>query len=110
MTRFAKIVATLGPGSSEEGILTEMVKAGLDVARLNFSHGDHEGHAAHDQTDPPYLTKVGKPVTILQDLQGPKLRIGNLVNGPIELTSGQEVALSSMENPEDLPDDITFIP
>lgn len=110
MTRFAKIVATLGPGSSEEGILTEMVKAGLDVARLNFSHGDHEGHAAMIRLIRHISQKVGKPVTILQDLQGPKLRIGNLVNGPIELTSGQEVALSSMENPEDLPDDITFIP
>ena len=110
MTRFAKIVATLGPGSSEEEILTEMVKAGLDVARLNFSHGDHEGHAAMIRLIRHISQKVGKPVTILQDLQGPKLRIGNLVNGPIELTSGQEVALSSMENPEDLPDDITFIP
>lgn len=110
MTRFAKIVATLGPGSSEEGILTQMVDAGLDVARLNFSHGDHEGHAAMITMIRRISQKLGKPVTILMDLQGPKLRIGNLTDGPIELVSGQEVALSSEQNPSNLPKGTTFIP
>jgi len=110
MTRFAKIVATLGPGSSEEGILTQMVDAGLDVARLNFSHGDHEGHAAMITMIRRISQKLGKPVTILMDLQGPKLRIGNLTDGPIELVSGQEVALSSEQNPSNLPEGTTFIP
>lgn len=110
MTRFAKIVATLGPGSSEEGILTEMVNAGLDVARLNFSHGDHDGHKAMITLIRRISQKLGKPVTILMDLQGPKLRIGNLGDNPLELTSGQEVVLSSNDNPDHLPEGVTFIP
>ena len=110
MTRFAKIVATLGPASSEAEVLTEMVSAGLDVARLNFSHGDHEGHAEMIKLIRQISHKLGKPVTILMDLQGPKLRIGNLENGPIELVSGQEVVLSSAENPQQIPGDITYIP
>ncbi|HHX08638.1 MAG TPA: pyruvate kinase [Chloroflexi bacterium] len=110
MTRFAKIVATLGPSSSDEKTLTEMVTSGLDVARLNFSHGDHEGHAALITLIRQISLKVGKPVTILMDLQGPKLRIGNLGSEPLDLISGQEIVLSSSENPDHLPDGFTFIP
>lgn len=110
MTRFAKIVATLGPASSDEKTLTEMVQAGLDVARLNFSHGEHTSHAALVELIRQVSNKVGKPVTILMDLQGPKLRVGNLGKDGLTLKSGQEVALSSFEDPEDLPDDVTFIP
>jgi pyruvate kinase len=109
MTRFAKIVATLGPASSDEKTLTEMVQAGLDVARLNFSHGEHTSHAALVELIRQVSNKVGKPVTILMDLQGPKLRVGNLGKDGLTLKSGQEVALSSFEDPEDLPDDVTFI-
>lgn len=110
MTRFAKIVATLGPASSDEKTLTEMIDAGLDVARLNFSHGEHESHAAMVQLVRQLSDKLGKPITILMDLQGPKLRVGNLGNDGLTLKSGQEVALSSFENPGDLPDNVTFIP
>ncbi len=110
MTRFAKIVATLGPASSQEEVLTKMVSAGLDVARLNFSHGDHAGHAAMIKLIRQISEKLGKPVTILMDLQGPKLRIGNLGDEPLPLVSGQEVVLSSSPNPEKLPEGITFIP
>jgi pyruvate kinase len=110
MTRFAKIVATLGPASSDEKTLTEMVQAGLDVARLNFSHGDHASHAAMVALIRQVSDKLGKPVTILMDLQGPKLRVGDLGKDGLTLKSGQEVALSSFTDPEDLPDGITFIP
>jgi len=110
MTRFAKIVATLGPASSQEDVLTKMVSAGLDVARLNFSHGDHAGHAAMIKLIRQISEKLGKPVTILMHLQGPKLRIGNLGDKPLSLVSGQEVVLSSSPNPEKLPQGITFIP
>ena len=110
MTRFAKIVATLGPASSDEAVLTEMVNAGLDVARLNFSHGEHETHAEMIALIRQISTKLGKPVSILLDLQGPKLRVGNLGPDGIPLTAGQEVALSSSENPENLPDNVIFIP
>jgi len=110
MTRFAKIVATLGPASSDEKTLTEMVEAGLDVARLNFSHGEHESHAELVELIRLISNKLGKPITILMDLQGPKLRVGDLGKDGLTLKSGQEVALSSFENPEDLPDGVTFIP
>lgn len=110
MTRFAKIVATLGPASSDEKTLTAMVEAGLDVARLNFSHGEHESHAALVELIRQISNKLGKPVTILMDLQGPKLRVGDLGKDGLTLKSGQEIALSSFENPEDLPDNVTFIP
>jgi pyruvate kinase len=110
MTRFAKIVATLGPASSDEDTLTKMVKAGLDVARLNFSHGEHESHAALVELIRQISIKLGKPVTILMDLQGPKLRVGNLGKDGVVLKSGQEIALSSSENAEGLPDEVTFIP
>ena len=110
MTRFAKIVATLGPTSSDERTLTEMVEAGLDVARLNFSHGEHTSHAEMVELIRQISNKLGKPITILMDLQGPKLRVGDLGKEGLTLKSGQEVALSSFENPEDLPEGVTFIP
>lgn len=110
MTRFAKIVATLGPSSSDERTLTEMVEAGLDVARLNFSHGEHASHAEMVELIRQISNKLGKPITILMDLQGPKLRVGDLGKEGLTLKSGQEVALSSFENPDDLPEGVTFIP
>jgi pyruvate kinase len=110
MIRFAKIVATLGPASSDEKTLTEMVNAGLDVARLNFSHGEQDSHAVLIKLIRQVSDKLGKPVTILMDLQGPKLRVGNLGKDGLTLKSGQEIALSSIENPKSLPEGVTFIP
>lgn len=108
--RFAKIVATLGPSSADEDILREMIQAGMDVARLNFSHGTHEDHASKVKLLRKLSQELGKPVAILQDLQGPKLRIGTLPGDFVELHSGQEIALSSTENPHDLPAGTVFIP
>ena len=88
--RFAKIVATLGPSSADEDILREMIQAGMDVARLNFSHGTHEDHASKVKLLRKLSQELGKPVAILQDLQGPKLRIGTLPGDFVELHSGQE--------------------
>ncbi len=110
MYRFAKIVATLGPSSSDEAVLVEMVKAGMDVCRLNFSHGSHEDHGEKIKLIRKISKNLGKPVSILMDLQGPKLRIGVLPNGVIKLRSGQEVALSSRDDPQNLPEDVVFIP
>lgn len=110
MYRFAKIVATLGPSSSDESVLKEMAKAGMDVCRLNFSHGAHEDHGEKIKLIRKISKELGKPISILMDLQGPKLRIGNLPEGVLKLKSGQEVALSSHENPDNLPQGITFIP
>ena len=78
MERKARIVATIGPSSQEEAILAELVENGLDVARLNFSHGTHAEHAARIVTLRSLSKKFNRPITILQDLQGPKIRTGKL--------------------------------
>lgn len=73
-----KVVCTLGPASSSEEVLRELIKAGMDVARLNFSHGSHEVHAETVRKVRKVSQELGVPVTVLQDLQGPKIRIGHL--------------------------------
>src|SRR5690242_16339069 len=91
MERRTKIVATIGPASSDRDVLARMVEAGMDVARLNFSHGSAEQHAemAHRVRDA--AGRVGRPVAILQDLPGPKLRIGALRDGTADLGIGDRV-------------------
>lgn len=91
--RFAKIVATIGPASSSEETLRRLIHAGLDVARLNFSHGDHESHGQIFDTIRRLSAELGKPITILQDLQGPKLRVGQLPDEGLELKAGQRLKL-----------------
>jgi pyruvate kinase len=93
--RRTKIVGTLGPSSDSEERIRELVEAGLDVARLNFSHGSHADHAARIQRIRRVAAAVGKPVAILQDLQGPKIRTGPLVDKqPVELKAGGTFAIS----------------
>lgn len=90
MQRKAKIVATIGPASDKESILEELILAGMNVARLNFSHGSHEEHAARIEKLRRLSNKLGVSVGILQDLQGPKIRIGELAE-PLELITGEQV-------------------
>jgi pyruvate kinase len=91
--RRTKIVATIGPASQDPEVLTRMVEAGLDVARLNFSHGDRELHAQNAQKVRDAAAAAGRQVAILQDLPGPKLRIGKLENDVAELKPGDELVL-----------------
>jgi pyruvate kinase len=91
--RRTKIVATIGPASREPETLERMVEAGLDVARLNFSHGDREVHAENAERVRAASEAVGRPVAILQDLPGPKLRIGALIDGIAELKPGERLVL-----------------
>ena len=93
MNKNAKIVATLGPSSNDIATIRAMIEAGMDVARLNFSHGTHEEHAARIALIRELSEEIQKPISILQDLQGPKLRVGNLSEG-ILLKPGQTVILS----------------
>ena len=79
--RSAKIIATLGPGTSSEEIITDLFNAGADVFRLNFSHGSQEDHKRRYQTLRSLEEKFHRPVTILLDLQGPKLRVGEFKGG-----------------------------
>ena len=109
MERFAKIVCTLGPSSDTKDKILALVKAGMNVARLNFSHGTHEEHAKKIKIVRDISNELNTPITILQDLQGPKLRIGKLPEGFLELKAGDEVTLSSSEDFTSGTDDI-FIP
>jgi pyruvate kinase len=92
MTRKAKIVATIGPASESEEMLEKLILAGMDVARMNFSHGSHEEHAARIARLRQVSERLGISVGILQDLQGPKIRVGELED-PIQLNEGEEVSL-----------------
>ena len=86
--RNAKIVATLGPASSDHGAIEALYSAGADVFRLNFSHGTHEEHAKRLDAIRAIERDVGRPIGVLLDLQGPKLRIGTFRQGPIQLEPG----------------------
>ena len=95
MLRSTKIVATLGPASSDPAILERMIRAGVDVVRLNFSHGtakDHEGRAALVKE---LASKTGRTVAIMCDLQGPKIRVGKFKDGKIMLEKGQSFVLDA---------------
>ena len=93
--RRAKIVATLGPASSSETTLLELVRAGLDVARLNFSHGTHAEKLRLIQMIRKVSRELRKPICILGDLQGPKIRTGRLKNRmPVQLKSGQKLRIT----------------
>jgi pyruvate kinase len=89
--RRTKIVATIGPASRDPEVLVRMVEAGMDVARLNFSHGRAEEHAETAERVRQAAGRAGRQVAILQDLPGPKLRIGALKDGMAELHSGEIV-------------------
>jgi pyruvate kinase len=91
--RRTKIVATIGPACREADVLARMAAAGLDVARLNFSHGTREEHAENVQRVRSAAGRAGRPVAILQDLPGPKLRIGPLINGLADLKPGERLTL-----------------
>ena len=93
MPRSTKIVATLGPASSDPAVLERMIRAGVDVVRLNFSHGtaaDHEQRAALVKS---IASKTGRTVAIMCDLQGPKIRVGKFKDGRITLEKGQRFVL-----------------
>jgi pyruvate kinase len=91
--RRTKIVATIGPASREPETLARMVDAGLDVARLNFSHGNREVHAENTERLREAASRAGRQVAILQDLPGPKLRIGALHDDIAELKPGEKLIL-----------------
>ncbi|OGP53185.1 MAG: pyruvate kinase [Deltaproteobacteria bacterium RBG_13_52_11] len=90
-----KIVCTIGPSSSEPTIMEEMIREGMDVARLNFSHGDHEGHAEKITQVKRLSAKTGRPVAILQDLGGGKVRVGEIEGGTVSLDTGATITLTT---------------
>jgi pyruvate kinase len=98
MLRRAKIVATIGPASSDEAVFRQLVRAGLDVARLNFSHGSHEQKAELIAMVRKIAAEENKPVCILADLQGPKIRTGSLVgHNPVMLEAGKKLTITPVQ-------------
>jgi len=95
MTRHTKIVATLGPASSDPLVLETLIRSGVNVVRLNFSHGKADDHIALAASVRRIAAKVGRPVGILADLQGPKIRIGKFANGRITLATGDHFILDA---------------
>src|SRR6187549_471200 len=88
--RRTKIVATIGPASRDPEVLVRMIEAGMDVARLNFSHGSADEHAETARLVRDAAGRAGRQVAILQDLPGPKLRIGRLREGLVEFKPGDQ--------------------
>jgi pyruvate kinase len=101
MSRRAKIVATLGPATSGPGQVAALVAAGLDVARLNMSHGDHDAHRAAYDAVRAAGDASGRSVGVLVDLQGPKIRLGRFAAGPVTLAPGQEFTITGEDVPGD---------
>src|SRR5580698_10328311 len=98
LQRRAKIVATLGPASNSEPVFRNLVRAGLDVARLNFSHGSHEDKLALIQMIRKVAREEHKPLCILGDLQGPKIRTSKLVDHkPVMLVAGEKITITPRE-------------
>ena len=95
--RKTKIVCTIGPASESIEKLEQLMEAGMNVARLNFSHGNHEEHAARIQNIREAAKKTGKNIGILLDTKGPEIRTHNMVNGTIELTAGTSSIISMKE-------------
>jgi len=95
MPRRTKIVATLGPASSDAGVLERMIDAGLDVVRMNFSHGTAAEHAKRIELVRTLAQKAGRAVGVLVDLQGPKIRVGKFSEGRITLNTGDKFVLDA---------------
>ena len=95
MSRATKIVATLGPASSTPEVLERMIRAGVDVVRLNFSHGKAQDHIDRARLVREIAASVGKSVAIMADLQGPKIRVGKFENGKIQLVNGTRFVLDA---------------
>ncbi len=93
--RKAKIICTLGPSSDSEEVIAGLIRAGMDVARLNFSHGTHDDHRKRMARVRRLSKQLGRPVAILQDIQGPKIRLGTFEGGELAIQAGQNVVVTT---------------
>jgi len=95
MPKRTKIIATIGPAASSSTIIANLIRAGMDAARLNFSHGDWSDHTKRIRLIRQEADKAGKQIAIIQDLQGPKLRVGMMKDDAVTLRRGDEVSLTT---------------
>src|SRR5687767_8769600 len=101
MMRRTKIVCTIGPASDSEELIAKLITAGMNVARVNFSHGTHEYHRQVIRRIKQVRKALNKPVAILQDLQGPKIRVGIIKERVVQLKPGNEFILTTENVPGD---------
>ena len=101
MHRRTKIIATIGPASDDKQTLQSLLQTGVNVARINFSHGEYEDHVRVIQLLREVSAELNQPLAIMQDLQGPKIRTGNLPKEGILLTAGEPLTLTTDEKPAD---------
>ncbi|MGB5483572.1 pyruvate kinase, partial [Parasphingorhabdus sp.] len=99
--RKVKVLATLGPSSGSPAMIEKMYRAGVDAFRMNMSHGEHKAHAANVKSIRALEKKVGRPIAILADLQGPKLRIGTFAKPPVILKDGAKFTLDMIRQKGD---------
>ncbi len=99
--RKTKIICTVGPATDREGVLEQLIKEGMDVARLNFSHGSHEEHKVRMDKVKEIRAAQGKPVAILLDTKGPEIRVTSFKEGKVQLVTGQEFRLRIDDAPGD---------
>ncbi len=97
LKRRTKIVATIGPATQSKEIITDLIKAGVTTFRLNFSHGDHKDHQERIKTIRKVSEELDLDIGILQDLQGPKIRLGRFKDGPVKVKKGDKFSLTSNE-------------
>ena len=95
--RRTKIICTLGPASSNRKTVEKMIDAGMNVARLNFSHGTHEGHQKYIDMVKTIRKERGCPLAIMLDTKGPEIRTGVMKDGPVKLIDGQDFTLTARE-------------
>src|SRR5260370_29758124 len=110
MARGAKAVCTLGPASASPQQIAQLAAAGLDVARLNMSHGTQAGHLEAYRAVRAASDKAGRSVGVLVDLQGPKIRLGTLASGPVQLVPGHEFTITGEDVPGDAAEASTTYP
>ena len=99
--RKTKIICTIGPACESEEMLTQLCEAGMNVARLNFSHGTHADHLERIQRIKRVREKLGLPISIMLDTKGPEYRIKTFENGPVNLIEGQEFSFTTRDVPGD---------
>ncbi len=97
MKRRTKVVATIGPASSSKEMLKNLIQEGVDVCRLNFSHGSHEDHIKVIKTIREIISEINYPIAILADLQGPKIRVGTVKDNGVELVEGKELIMTTQK-------------
>ena len=99
MQKRTKIVCTVGPSTDKPGVLDEMIAAGMNVARFNFSHGSHMDHAKRIALVRAAAQKAGRPVALMLDTKGPEMRLGKFADGKVQLTAGQTFTLTGRDVP-----------